>query len=247
MRGEQMTDSKAGAVVGTGTADLTAREAALAAALSGVVLPDLTRIVCEYARRCGHRFDAANAPSAEQITVSADGLSFGTIAQPAFWGSSGSFIVWSRYTLSEGAQRWSIRIPIGQKCWMGVADVRTRTVPTPGEVIPDPDSVYAGNFSLAQINFYSSMKNVPAGAHAALHDRSAFARAPAAMRYKPTVVQCTFDDAARTLRMEIAGEPEAGVLIIPHMPAAQFLCPIVMHTAHSLKEAALFTIESEDE
>jgi hypothetical protein len=36
-------------------------------------------------------------------------------------------------------------------------------------------------------------------------------------------VQCTFDDDAHTLRMEIAGEPEAGAVVFPSMPAAEFL------------------------
>jgi hypothetical protein len=44
------------------------------------------------------------------------------------------FAVWSRHTLQDGAQRWSLTWPIGRSVWIGVGDVRTRRPkpPKPG-------------------------------------------------------------------------------------------------------------------
>jgi hypothetical protein len=113
-----------------------AAEAATGGALTGVLPPELTRIVCTYERRPRHRFDTETAP-AEQVTVSADGRSFVTIAQ---YLTTGRFVVWSRYTLHDGAQRWSMRLPANRPCWIGVGDVRTRSVQAPPRV---SDAVYA--------------------------------------------------------------------------------------------------------
>jgi hypothetical protein len=56
-----------------------------------------------------------------------------------------------------------------------------------------------------------------------------------------TVVRCSFDAETCALRMEIAEEPAAGVLVVPQMPAAEFLCPA---TAGS---TTVFTFESDDD
>jgi hypothetical protein len=86
-----------------------------------------------------------------------------------------------------------------------------------------------------------------ADAHAAVNGQRVFARTSKHFHSQPTVVQCTYDETARTVRMEIAGEPEAGVALFPSMPAAEFLYPIVMHNTYSMREAAVFTIDSEPE
>jgi hypothetical protein len=71
-RPDKMTDSKAAT---TNTAlKPSPRSTAIAAALTDSLLPDLSRVVCAYARQLIHRFDAADALSA--ATVSPDGLSF---------------------------------------------------------------------------------------------------------------------------------------------------------------------------
>jgi hypothetical protein len=145
----------------------TVREKMIAAALSGPLLPDLTRIVvvvvfyllftsgssanrgiasehsllivCDYQRRPGHRFDPATAPVV--VAVSVDGRSF---RSQTF--DDTSLVVWSCYTLFAGAQRWSIRIPADQQdcCWIGVADVRTRGRLQIGDI---PDCVRVGGWN----------------------------------------------------------------------------------------------------
>jgi hypothetical protein len=212
------------------------REAAIGVALSGVLLSDLTRIICDYQCR-PHRFDAASAPKA-RVTVSADGLSAEIVAQvPA--PDISPFVVWSAHTLGDGAQHWSVRFPVGLYCWIGVGDVRTRD----DESGVLPDMVYAGHWVSASVNSYSTIQ----GPRTAVNAKVAFTRAQK-LRWQPTVVvHCTFDDATHTLRMEIAGEPDAGELVAPLMPAAEFLCPIVMFNRSSLREANVLTIESEEE
>jgi hypothetical protein len=79
LRVVQMTDSKASAVSGLAHKQTTPRMAAVGVALSGVLLPELTRIICEY-QRPGHRFDAERVRS-ELLTVPADGQSFVTFAR----------------------------------------------------------------------------------------------------------------------------------------------------------------------
>jgi hypothetical protein len=81
----------------------------------------------------------------------------------------------------------------------------------------------------------------------ALNGKVAFQHATDAFRSQPTIVQCECDDDAHTLRMEIAGVPAAGELSVPQMPAAEFLCPIVVFHRNALREGVVFTIESEDE
>jgi hypothetical protein len=213
-------------------------KAAVDAALSGMLLSDLTQIICAYGRRPGHRFDAETAPR-ERVTVSADGLSFTIIAQ-APEPHIAAFIVRSRHTLRHGAQRWSMRLPIGVFCFVGVCDLRTLPAPGRDDLA---EMVYVGHWVGQSVISYSTMP----GPRAAVNAKVPFRRLTNAYRSKSTVVQCTFDEEARTLRMEIAGEPEAGALIATQMPAGEFLCPVMLLNRSALKEAAVFTIESEDE
>jgi hypothetical protein len=160
--------------------------------------------------------------------VSADGLSFeGRARSPA--DRDGPFAIWSRHTLREGAQRWSFRLPAGRACWVGVGDIRCYTRnPNPCPKIAGPiapDGVYMYDWRGRDIRFFSIIRTVPWRAHAALHKQTALTRVSDAFKSQPTIVQCTFDDTTHTLRMEIAGEPEAGVLLVPHMISAEFLCP----------------------
>jgi hypothetical protein len=65
---------------------------------------------------------------------------------------------------------------------------------------------------------------------------------------QPTVVQCTFDGDAHTLRMEIFGEPEAGAVAFTKLPAAEFLCPLISLIEEDARvPALLFAMDSEDE
>jgi hypothetical protein len=198
----QMSDRKVLDVSGPDSKLTTpvAREAATEAALSGVLLPELTRIACVYDRRHAHRFDAETAPT-KVLTVSADGRSFETFAPAEASSPKSPFVVWSRYTLRDGAQRWSVHLPAGCMCWIGVADVSTRTpqayAAAPSRDSRDPpESVYAGHWCVNRVNVWSSIKSA-----AISRDGRAcgFIRASRAFESQPTVVQCTFDEEAHTL------------------------------------------------
>jgi hypothetical protein len=248
---EQMADSTAKLVPAPDSKKtaLMEREAAIGVALSGVLLSDLTRIICEYQRRSCHRFDVAGTPR-ERVIVSADGRSFEIVAQapdPLIT----PFLEWSDRTLRDGAQRWNIRMPVGVYCWIGVCDVRTRSADnSTGSNSGDRGEgltfqmVYVGHWMNEHVTSFTTISDKRI--RTAINNKVAFRRVKA-VRSQPTVVQGTFDEEAHTLRMEIAGEPEAGVLIVPHMPTAEFLCPIVLLNRKSLKAAAVFTIESEAE
>jgi hypothetical protein len=100
--------------------------------------------------------------------------------------------------------------------------------------------VYAGGWGAANVYLFSTMtKDVPnIGAHLQLNGTRAFTRGSASL-LQPTVVVCTYDEEARTLRMEIADEPYAGVLTFPPLPSAEFLCPIVLLNDNSLAKATV--------
>jgi hypothetical protein len=85
----------------------------------------VSRIVCDYQRVPGHRFDAKTAPT-KQVTVAADGRSF-QINVSAVEEAAPVCVVRSSQTLQTGAQRWSVRLPDRCPCWIGVMDMRVHT------------------------------------------------------------------------------------------------------------------------
>jgi hypothetical protein len=179
---EQMTDSKASAVCFPvpESKPPAPEKTLIAEALSGVLLPEVTRIVWEYARRPAHRFEE-RPPPGMRATVSADGRSVATIASPSGQevGHSDGAVhaVWSRYTLRDGAQRWSFHLPAHRACWVGVADVRSRPVASSadaGAVAPYfLEAVTLGNWlgSSGRIFSCSSMQSVQEGVHSLLMAR----------------------------------------------------------------------------
>jgi hypothetical protein len=245
-----MTDRKPSARLGPDQKQTIrqAREAAIGVALSGgVLLPELMRIVCAYGVPLDHRFQSDPAPFRERLAVSLDGLSFEVRARPpGELASSNTLWLWSRHTLRDGAQRWSVHLPPGlRRCWVGVADVRTRP---PAGSKDAPQSLSAGSWAITRVYSTSELRCVPADVHRHIHKVVVFKRVADDFRSHPTVVLCTFDEEDHTFRMEIAGEPAAGVLIAPQMPAAEFLCPIVMLLdTEELAPGMVFAVESEDE
>jgi hypothetical protein len=151
-------------------------------------------------------------------------------------------VVWTCETLDVAAHRWTVRFPTKRVLWIGVADVRNR--PAPAIDSDRHESVSVGHWKDEIVSSCSSMRAIPLDAHRALRTKVAFVRESAALRSPTTAVLCTYD-AAHTMRMEIVGEPEAGAVTFPQMPAAEFLCPIVILTDAAMFEpGTLLTIES---
>jgi hypothetical protein len=196
---------------------------------------DLTRIVCEYQRRPGHRFDAKTAP--ERVTVDADGRLF-VVAPSVLLELRPNAAVWSCHTLATGSSRWAVRLEAGQPVWPGLADTReVRTSPSTGMM---PKQVlYVGDCTEAPIFAYYKMDAVPKAARDDLTDL--------VVERSPPVLQFTYDDVARTLTVEIDGEPEAGAAVFKELPAAEFLCPIILIGSETQRWGCTVRMESQDE
>jgi hypothetical protein len=175
-----MTDKAAVSGPDSTTTTPAVREAAIGAALSGVLLPELTRIVCAYARRPGHRFDAETA--SRIATVSGDGKQSETARQthePEASDVSVHF-VWSRYTLLDGARHWRVQMPLARCCFLGVADVRSRPSASasaalgapPADPTFRPEMLYVGQWNAPRVHFHAGLKSVPRGAHRHMTIRS---------------------------------------------------------------------------
>jgi hypothetical protein len=243
----QRTDSKASAVRGRPHKQTTRRMAAVGVALNGVLLPELLRIIWEF-QSPGHRFDAERVRS-ELLTVSADGRSFETLPRkPGPVTGNSALYVWSRYSLRDGAQRWRVRLPSRRRsCWVGVGDLRSRPASAAAEIADPKFSAQSADVGDLHGRIVCSYSSIPGQAHAPLHGATVFRRR-ADFQSQSTVVQCTFDDVAHTLRIEIAGEPEAGAAIFPSMPSAEFLCPLISLIDEDKRTPALrFAMKSEDE
>jgi hypothetical protein len=136
-------------------------------------------------------------------------------------------------------------------CWVGVDDLRSRPASAAAEVSDAdflPQTANTGDFCSRIVYSYSTIENIPGRGHRRLNGAEAFKHRFDHFLSQPTVVRCTFDDAAHTLRMEIAGEPEAGVVVFPSMPSAEFLCPLISLIDEDARTPALrFAMTSEEE
>jgi hypothetical protein len=153
------------------TTELPVREALIGEALSCVLLPDLTRIICRYLRRPGHRFDKRTAPELTVVLESGGARSFIIVSVP--WPPVESAAVWSRHTLATGASRWAMTLPTGVSVWPGVADVRE--VRDPPTAAPK-DRLFVGDFQFAEVFAHSCMEAVPEHVREAVSAEVAFRR-----------------------------------------------------------------------
>jgi hypothetical protein len=212
------------------------RDRAIAGALDRVLLPDLTALVRAYDLRPGHRLNPRTAP--REVMISADGLSASLCGSR----SDSESVIWSRDTLRTGAHRWSVHLRANTApFWIGVGDMRRKKSGSDSD-----ESLSVGNWMGCTSVMFYTMSAVPEPVRYALNFKTAFARRTAAVSL-PTVVQMTYDEEARTVRMEIAGEPDAGSVVFTDVPAPEFLCPIVMFDLDSLQAEGSFSIESDDE
>jgi hypothetical protein len=262
------------------------RATAISAALATSLLPDLSRMVCAYAVRYAHRFDAADAPP--HIALAPDGLSFdlkqlpvprlhlqgerlpacGEAALPDEDGdpSPGHQIwcLWSTQSLATGALRWTVHLAPGRTVWVGLADVRTRARgvgPDGGMLV---QAVSVGDLETFAYS-YNTIEAVPKAVREQTHYKPVHDKWGARIRTRnpPLALQCTYrhDDSGYwygngtgSLRMEIAGEPEAGAVVFEALPEPQYLVPIVVintitfgPSGSQRPDPPTFRLHSEDE